>query len=110
MNKIILKVVCFATVLMLSACSGRFYTIPTAEYDKSEYTVVATDSVTSTGIHLFGCIPINLNNKFERAVEQLKTRNGGDAVTDISVQERWFWAYVLNGYKTQVNATVLKKK
>lgn len=96
--------------LIFCACSGQFYRIPTPPVDTTQYSEVGTDSVTTTGIMLFGFIPIQQNNKIERAIEALKQRFGGEAVTNISVQERWFWAYVLNGYKTEVRATVLKKK
>ena len=99
-----------AAAVSLSACTGSFYKVPSPDYDRAKYEEVGTDSVTATGIHLFQLFPINLTNKIERAVEQLIAQNGGDTVTDIEVQERWFWAYVLNGYKTEVRGTVLKKK
>lgn len=107
MKKIIISVLGF---MALTACSGNFYNVPTPEYDPAKYDVLATESKTATGVMLFQFIPIGQNNKFERAVEYLRTKYNGDAVTNVSVQERWFWAYVLNGYKTEVTATILKKK
>lgn len=100
----------FVLTVSLCSCSGKFYNLPTPPADPVKYSEIKTDSVTTTGIMLFGFIPIQQNNKIERAIETLRVRNGGDLVTNVSIQERWFWAWVLNGYKTEVTATVLKKK
>ena len=35
---------------------------------------------------------------------------GGDEMIDISIQETWFWAYVLNSYAVNIEGTVIKKK
>ena len=94
----------------MSACSGGFYKIPTPDYDATKYTVVTSDTVTTTGVMLFQFIPIDFNEKIQRALENLKAKNGGDALTDITIQESWFWAYILNGYSEEVHATILKKK
>jgi hypothetical protein len=96
-------------LVTFSGCTGHFYKVPTPTYDTQAYQEVATDSVTATGIMLFGFIPIGQNDKIHRAIEQLLAKNNGDALTDIEIQERWFWAYILNGYKVEVAAKVLKK-
>jgi len=96
--------------LYLAACSGQFYKFANVEVEPTKYENLGTGSVTATGLHLFGLFPIQLNNKIERAIERIIQNKGGDELINISVQERWFWAYVLNGYKVQVSGTVLKKK
>ena len=103
------KILISLFVLFQIGCAGQQYSLPLPD-NKSNYDTIATDSVTATGVHLFGIIPINLNNKVERATETLKAKYNGDAVTNVSVQERWYWAYILNIYKTEVTATVLKRK
>ena len=50
---------------------------------------------------LFQFIPIGQNNRFSRAQNAAIERNGGDAMINTQVQESWFWAWVLNGYKTR---------
>ena len=35
---------------------------------------------------------------------------GGDALINTQVQEKWFWAWVLNGYTTTVSGDVIKLK
>ena len=59
---------------------------------------------------LLQLIPIGQNDKIERAMQLLMQEKGGDALTDVTIRESWFWAYVLNGYSVKVEAKVLKKK
>jgi hypothetical protein len=62
------------------------------------------------GFMIMNVIPVNQNNKIERAVERAIQSKGGDELIDITVQETWFWAYVLNSYAVKVDGTVIKKK
>lgn len=94
----------------LAGCSGHYYQLPTPAYDQSKYEVVGSGTQTATGVMLFGFIPISLNSKIERATQRLISDQGGDAITNVSVRERWFWAYILNGYKVDVEGTVLRSK
>ena len=59
---------------------------------------------------LLGFIPINENDKIERATTKIVSDAQGDVITDVTVRERCFWAYVLNGYKIDVEGMVLSKK
>lgn len=97
-------------LIAVSACSGNYYKMPLPEVDKSKYENLGTATSTATGISLFGFIPIQLNNKIERATQSAITSKGGDMITDVTVRERWYWAYVLNMYKVDLTGTVLKKK
>ena len=74
------------------------------------YDVVGTGEMDATGLQLLGVIPIQNNNKIERAVQQILADHGGDELIDISITESWWWAYVINGYKVHLTGTVLKKK
>jgi hypothetical protein len=94
----------------LTGCAGQYYKIPTPPVDLSKYEVVGTGSQTATGLMLLGFIPIQQNNKIERATKHLIAAHRGDLVTDITVRERWFWAWILNGYKAEVHGTVLRQK
>lgn len=95
---------------LLAGCTGHYYKVPNPPVDMSKYEVVGAGSETATGIMLFNFIPIQQNNKIERATDSLMRTYGGDAVTDVQVRERWFWAWVLNGYKTDVQATILRRR
>jgi hypothetical protein len=43
-------------------------------------------------------------------VDYLLRQHGGDELVNITIRDRWFYAWVLNGYKTSVRGTVVKKK
>ena len=76
----------------------------------TEYEILGEGVATATGIMLFQVIPIGQNSRFQRAYQSAVASKGGDALINVEVTERWFWAYVLNGYKTTVKGTVIKYK
>jgi len=77
---------------------------------KSNYDELGEGRGTATGIMLFNFIPIGQNDRFVRAYESAVQSKGGDALVNPEISERWFWAYILNGYHTTVRGTVIKYK
>ena len=64
-----------------------------------------------TGILLFGFIPIRQNSRFERAYEKALARvSGATRLTNVTIKEKWFWAFVLNGYKFKLEGTAVGPK
>lgn len=94
--------------LILAGCSGT--PMNTQHYDSSQYTVLGHSEASATGLMLFGVIPIRQNSRFVRAQDEAIKAKGGDAMINTQVQERWFWAWVLNGYTTKVSGDVIKLK
>jgi hypothetical protein len=84
--------------------------MPRIDLAPDQYEVLGESEGSATGIHLFQLFPIQLNNKFERAVEAAIAKQNGQALVNVSVQEKWFWAYVLNGYTTSVSGTVVRRR
>ena len=80
------------------------------ELDSSKYQNLGKGEIATTGLMLLSFIPVNLNNKTERAVNYLIDEKNGDELVNISIRESWFWAWVLNGYKVHVEGTVVKSK
>jgi hypothetical protein len=76
----------------------------------AQYEVLGEGEGSSTGIMLFQFIPIGQNDRFERAYYYAVESKGGDALMNVVVTEDWFWAWLLNGYKTTVRGTVIKYK
>jgi len=99
-----------ALLALASACTGIPYKMATIEPDLTKYEVLGPATAQGRGFMIMNVIPINQNNKIERAVEKAIQSKGGDELIDISVQETWFWAYVLNSYAVKVEGTVIKKK
>lgn len=92
--------------LVLAGCTGT--PMKTQQYDSSQYTVIGHSEGKATGLLLFGFIPIKQNDRFVRAQNAAIKAKGGDALINTQVQENWFWAYVLTGYKTTVSGDVIK--
>lgn len=94
--------------LVLAGCTGT--PMKTQQYDSSQYTVMGHSEASATGLMLLGFIPIRQNDRFVRAQTAAIQAKGGDALINTQVQEKWFWAYVLNGYTTTVSGDVIKLK
>ena len=71
------------------------------------YRELGEGSGAAVGIMLFDVIPIGQNQRLVRAYEQAVASRGGTRLKDPTIEERWFWAYVLNGYITRVSGTVI---
>ena len=62
------------------------------------------------GFQLFLFIPINVNNRLERANQQLELAAGGDFITEVQIQERWIYAFVGTVYCTDLQAKAIRAK
>ena len=97
-------------VLTITTCHSVPLTIASAPVGPNEQRL-GTREGSSTGIMLFGFIPINQNNRFVNAYHQALAQSGGTRLVDVTIEERWFWAWVLNGYIFHVKGTgVIEKK
>ena len=104
-----MKRILLACVLLVfvTGCSSTPLKIPT-DMVSSGYDVLGEGEGSSTGIMLFNIIPIGQNDRFQAAYHNAVISKGGDALLNPEISERWFWAYVLNGYITTVKGTVIK--
>jgi hypothetical protein len=94
--------------ILAAGCSSLPLTIPNLA--KSDYDVLGEGEGSATGIMLFQFIPIGQNTRFVRAYKAALKSKDGDALLEPVVQEKWFWAWVLNGYSTKITGTVIKYK
>ena len=97
----------FLAVITVSGCASVPLEIPTPA-QSTKYEVLGEGSGQATGIMLFNLIPIKQNTRFVRAYNAAVQSKGGDRLINPTIQERWFWAWVLNGYTTTVSGTVVK--
>lgn len=93
-----------------TACAGTTYTLADVELDPNRYQTLGEGEIKTTGLMLFNVIPIQNNDKFQRAADYIIKQKGGDELVNVRVKESWFWAYVLNGYQITMRGTVVKKK
>ena len=96
-------------ILAITACHSVPLQIPTPPPAPDEE-VLGPASGESTGIMLFQVIPIKQNNRFQAAYNQALQASGGTRLINPIIKERWFWAFVLNGYSFTVSGTAVKKK
>ena len=93
--------------LISTACTSALLPIPTGPVGPNEKKLGPTFAQ-DTGVLLFGVIPIGQNGRFEGAYNQAVTKiPGATRLVDVTIQERWFWAFVLTGYKFRVKGTAV---
>jgi hypothetical protein len=103
------SILSLATLALLAAgCASQPLRIPTVT--KTSYDILGEGKGVATGIMLFNVIPIGQNERFVRAYDEAVKSRNGDALIDPVISESWFWAYILNGYNTEVKGTVIKYK
>lgn len=96
-------------LLTTVACHSTRLTFPSTPPGPDEK-VLGYTSGTSTGIMLFQFIPINQNTRFENAMAEAVQKGGGTRLTDVTISEQWFWAWVLDGFIFKVEGTAVGKK
>jgi len=96
-------------LLTTVACQSTRLTFPSAPIGPDEKSLGPT-TATSTGLMLFGVIPINQNTRFEKAMAEAAQKAGGTRLTDVTISEQWFWAFVLDGFIFKVEGTAVGKK
>jgi len=96
--------------LVLSGCVSMplNLSVPPNLQEGKDYTVLGEGEGSSVGIMLFTFIPIKQNQRFQNAYDEAVKSKGGDRLMNPTIEERWFWAYVLNGYIFKVKGTVVK--
>jgi hypothetical protein len=102
--------ICVILITFVAGCAGVPVRMTSPAPDPSKYEVLGEGMGRSVGIMLFQLIPINQNHRFEKAYNEAVRSKGGDKLLNPVISERWFWAYVLNGYSTTVRGTVVKEK
>jgi len=98
-----------ALLFTTAACHSTKVKIPTAPIGANEKALGQTEG-NSVGMLLFGVIPINQNERFEKAYQQAVQKAGATRLTDVTISERWWWGYVLNGYVFKVQGTAVAGK
>lgn len=89
------KLVLIVTFGLLSACSSGNVSITKAPLDKFEKLGKTEGTACGTMglIHInFWFVPIALNGRYERAYnEALEKVPGATGLTDVTLEESWFW-------------------
>jgi len=92
---------------LLAGCASDPLKFPKCDLTNAK--VLGESEGSSVGIMLFNIIPINQNSRFVTAYDEAVNKLGGTCLTNPVIEERWFWAYLLNGYIFKVKGTVVKE-
>ena len=102
-------ILCLISILTYG-CASVPLRVANVEVDNREYEILGEGEGSATGLMLFNVVPVGQNTRFRDAYIYAVESKGGDALLNPVITEKWFWAYILNGYKTTVKGTVIKYK
>lgn len=101
-------ILALTAIAFLASCSSQSFRVGAQQ--GRPYEVVGKGEGAATGIMLFQFIPIGQNTKLSRAYDASLRNLQGDDLINTTITESWFWAYVLNGYKTKIEGDVIRYK
>jgi hypothetical protein len=104
MKKILLVV---AAAALMAGCTSD--PLVFRKCDMSKAVVMGESEGEATGFMLFQVIPIGQNDRFKNAYAEAVSKLGGTCLMDPVIEEKWFWAYVMNGYSFKVKGTVVRE-
>ena len=104
------KILVCSMIIIVFAFGCASVPLEISNITNNEYEVLGEGTGTAVGIMLFNIIPIGQNTRFTRAYQAAVDSKGGDVLVDPVITEKWFWGYILNGYKTTVKGKVIKFK
>jgi len=90
-----------AVALSLAGCTGNFTHLAPPPPPQHVTTREATGS--ACGVLLFNLIPIQFNDRTERAYQQALQRADAEGLLDTTVTDRWYFIYVGGLYCTDVH-------
>ncbi len=101
---------CVALITFAAGCAGMPVQMTSPAVDSSKYETLGEGMGRAHGLMLFHCIPINQNERFERAYYGAIRSKGGDKLLNPAISERWWFGVLINGYITTITGTVVKEK
>ena len=102
-------VLCAVVLIGTAACHSTHVQIPTAPIAPGE-TALGQTWGDHVGLLLFGFIPIQQNDRFVEAYNEAVQKAGATRLTNVTISERWWWGYVINGYVFKVEGTAVTNK
>jgi len=103
-----------AVILFAVGCAGTPIKIGVVDglLDKQKFDFSKGRQVSgaASGFQLLLFIPVNINDRHEKAFNQMMAKAGSDYVTDVRIKESWKYAFVGTIYETEIEATAYPYK
>jgi hypothetical protein len=109
----------FLACAILTGCTGNVINLGNSSFGKSDqkldlskidFSKGRSVSAEAGGFQLLLVIPININDRHERAYQLLRAQAGSDYLTDIKIKESWTYGVVGTVYTTRLEATAYPYK
>jgi hypothetical protein len=94
-----------ALCMAIAACTGTPVTFMTLTNEHFDMNKGRTITASACDMQLLLIIPIKTKSRLAEAYEELMQKAGHDAVTDVKIQESWYYAYLGTIYCTDLEAT-----
>jgi hypothetical protein len=103
------------SVLLVSAvlgagCVGTAVQFADPPMDKLDLSRGTSVMGAASGLSLFECIPIGINQRHARAYDRMQRKVPYQHLTNITVQDSWKWAFIGYKYSTIMRATAYPLK
>ena len=108
-NILVTCILIAGVLLSMCGCAGTPVTLKSAatkDFDQSSGRPISGEAC---GFELFQIIPIRINSRLERAYEDLLKSARNDILADLTIEERWRYAFVGTKYCTVLEARAYKK-
>lgn len=97
-----------AIAAAIAGCAGTPVALGNRSSDAKPVGSERTLTSKACGFQLLLVIPIGVNDRLDRAYQQLQGQAGGDYVTDVKIQESWTYAFVGTNYCTTLQARAIR--
>jgi hypothetical protein len=95
-----------ALALTIVGCSSHAVRI--GPVPPATYSVIGPARASACGVLVFGILPINVNDRTQRAYDAALQRSGGNALVDVSVRDRWYYIYIGGMVCTDIQGTAIR--
>jgi hypothetical protein len=110
-NRLLLGLFC---ACLLVGCAGKPIKVGTIEpqfdYNSIDWSKGTTLQASAGGLQLLLFIPIQINDRQERAYRKLHEYAGNYYITNIKIKESWTYAFIGTVYTTTLEAKAYPRK
>lgn len=104
-SRLVLLVLLGTLCITLAGCTCAPVTFKTLTNEQYDMNKGRTITASACDMQLLLIIPIKTKSRLAEAYEELMQKAGHDAVTDVKIQESWYYAYLGTIYCTDLEAT-----